>query len=55
MIAQLTFRIDTTSPQKATALRDLLASQLEDDEQVTLLAKNYAEDTEAPEDVVEAS
>lgn len=46
MIALLSFRIDTSSVQKAAALRDQLAALLEDDDQVTLIAKNYAQDEE---------
>jgi hypothetical protein len=46
MTHTLSFTIDTTSTQKATALRDRLADELEQDEDVTLVNKALAQDTQ---------
>jgi hypothetical protein len=46
VIATLTFRIDTTSTQKATALRDKCADYLAEDDQVTVIHAGMAQDTQ---------
>lgn len=46
MIATLNFRIDCSSSQKASALRDKLAAQLADDPDVQVIASTTARETQ---------
>lgn len=45
MLSTLSYRVDTTSPQKAVALRDKLANLLDEDLNTTLIASSSARDT----------